>query len=177
MSIPTPADPVEKCRMGGEPSFEPRQLMRAAVEAMIEVCEVMQGVRLTPVGPVTPAVSGGIESGSCISLTRPERSWNLAVFGTGPAVRSLAGAFFGKAPGEDVTAEEVADALGEILNMVAGVVKRKVAGARAIQIGLPLFLSGTDSFRYLASGIRLLAQRVAGAELDMEVIFVWKEEA
>ena len=39
-------------------------------------------------------------------------------------------------------AAEVADAVGEIVNMLAGSVKRRMSGDRDLELGLPIFLHG-----------------------------------
>ena len=153
------------------------EVMKLSVNGLKEVCQSMLGICLEPLGPVTPFVPTGLESGSCISLTRPGKSWNLALFGTTASCKSLARALLSMAPEENIGNEELADALGEILNMIAGITKRKAPPeeAQAIQLGLPLFMTGTDCFRYLSKGITVVCQRVAGPELDMEVIIVWQQ--
>jgi hypothetical protein len=163
-----------------KPSLSPSVLMEMTVGALIEVGKTMQDIVLQPQGAVTTfesAETAGMECGSCISLSRPGKSWNLALFGTGESCRILGRALLAMDPTEELGPAELADALGEILNMMAGVAKRKMPSdeAKSLQLGLPLFLSGTDCFRYLAKGIKVYCQKVAGPDVHVEVIIVWKE--
>jgi len=157
--------------------LQPSQLMGATVEALIEVGKTMLDLHFEPMGEISGFEDGHLDYGSCISMTRPGGSFNLALFGKDQTCKTLGRALLGMDPGEDISKEELADGLGEILNMVAGVIKRKMTAeeAKGVALGLPLFLSGTDCFKYLAKGIKVFVQRLAGPELDMEVIMVWKE--
>jgi hypothetical protein len=158
----------------------PAGLMALTVDALVEVCQTMQEIALEPRGECIgfdAQASSDLECGSTISLMRPGKSWNLALFGRRSACQTLARALLAMEPEEEIANEELADALGEILNMMAGVAKRKMAPeeAKQVQLGLPLFIAGTECFRYLAKGIRVFCQRVAGPAVDVEVILVWKE--
>jgi len=163
-----------------EPAAGPLALMRITVDALIEVCKTMQGITLEAKGDIVPfdaSTSGDLEYGSCISLVGPGKSWNLALFGSAASCRIMGRALLGMDADEEIGNEELADALGEILNMMAGVAKRKMPGAdsQSLQLGLPMFLAGTECFRYLAKGIRVFCRRVAGPDIDVEVIIVSKE--
>jgi CheY-specific phosphatase CheX len=46
------------------------------------------------------------------------------------------------APGAPLRDAEVADAVGEIVNMLGGGVKRRLSGERELELGLPIFLHG-----------------------------------
>ncbi len=163
-----------------EADLNPTGLIQITVDGLIEVCRTMQGLELKSEGaPVlfSDADAGRLEVGSFISLVRPGKAWNLALFGTAASCQVLGRGLLGMGPTDPIGNDELADALGEILNMMAGVTKRKLPAADAsqVQLGLPMFLSGTDCFRYLAKGIRVFCQRVRGPEVDFEVIIVWKE--
>ncbi len=158
----------------------PAGLMALTVDALVEVCQTMQEITLEARGECASfdaSTSNDLECGSTISLMRPGKSWNLALFGRLTSCQTLARALLAMEPSEAIGNEELADALGEILNMMAGVAKRKMAPeeAKQVQLGLPLFITGTECFRYLAKGIRVYCQRVAGPAVDVEVILVWKE--
>ncbi len=169
--------PTKKLLVSNESYSSLPEVVKLSVDGLIEVCQSMLGISLKPVGPITSFEPTGLEHGSCISLTRPGKSWNLALFGTTTSCKNLARALLSMSPEENIGNEELADALGEILNMVAGITKRKgpPGEGQSVQIGLPLFMSGTDCFRYVSKGIMVVSQRVAGPDLDMEVIIVWQE--
>lgn len=59
-----------------------------------------------------------------------------------PALAALSGALLGCA-GADVSPADVTDAVGEVANMLAGGVKRRLSAAHpGLQLGLPLFIRG-----------------------------------
>lgn len=43
----------------------------------------------------------------------------------------------------DLTADDISDAVGEIVNVIAGGVKRRLSGKAKITLGLPLFVKGS----------------------------------
>jgi len=158
----------------------PTTVVRITVDALVEVGRTMQGIALAPVGAATPFDADEnpkLDCGSTISLTRPGWTWNLALFGTTESCKVLARALMCMEPSEEIGNAELADALGEILNMMAGVAKRKLPAedGKCLLLGLPLFLSGTDCFRYLAKGIKVYCQKVTGPDVHVEVIIVSKE--
>jgi CheY-specific phosphatase CheX len=71
----------------------------------------------------------------------------------------------------------MADAIGEIANVAAGVLKSSRAKAgQAVQLGLPLFLEGSSCIEFFASGIQGMAQTVRGPNnLEAHVIIIWQE--
>jgi CheY-specific phosphatase CheX len=159
--------------------IEDLKLLRLMSESTIEVCRSMQGVELNPSKDpflFDPQRTADLECGSCISVGSTDISCNLALFGDTSSCRKLAGHLLGTPP-EEIATEDVADALGEIVNMVAGVAKRKLPAVDAnnVVIGLPLFLSGTDCFRYLSKGMRATCQPLTGPAFSVEVIVVWRE--
>lgn len=161
-------------------AISPTMLMRLTVDALIDVSRTMQGIALEANGAAVPFDADqnpDMDCGSCISLSRPGRSWSFALFGSNESCKVLARALLAMEPSEEIGNAELADALGEILNMMAGVAKRKLPAeeAKCLQLGLPLFLSRTDCFRYLAKGIKVFCQRVAGPDVHIEVIIIWKE--
>jgi CheY-specific phosphatase CheX len=156
---------------------EPHELTAVAADALTEVANTMFGMKLNREGQVGAFENGVLECGACISMTSPGCSWNVALFGIEASMQALGRSLLGNEDNVSLPKEELADALGEILNMIAGVVKRKVNrdGATNVQIGLPMFLSGTDCFRYLSKGVRVFCQKMTGSRLKIEVILVWKE--
>jgi CheY-specific phosphatase CheX len=79
---------------------------------------------------------------------------------------------------EDIGQDDMADAFGEILNIVAGATERKLPSIdmQSIIIGLPMFLTGADCIYYLSKGIQVCCQLLSGPDSDVEVVAVWKED-
>jgi CheY-specific phosphatase CheX len=164
--------------VSGHHGLTPIELVSATSDALTEIAKMMLGIKLEKRGPVEEFHNEDLECGVCIGMTSPKGSWNVALFGSEKGNQAISRAFLGMTDDKPLPKDELADALGEILNMVAGVLKRKVPAedAKYIQLGLPMYLSGTDCFKYLTKGLHAYGQTIAGSELDIEVILVWKEE-
>ncbi len=78
---------------------------------------------------------------------------------------------------EEPEMADVADAVGEIANVAAGVLKSSRAKAgQAVQLGLPLFMAGSSCIEFFASGIQGMAQTIRGdGGLEAHVIIIWQE--
>ena len=63
--------------------------------------------------------------GGRISVIRDDGVWDLALFGCEEGCKSLTRAIYVMEPDEEPTAEEVVDALGELVNMTAGAIKSR----------------------------------------------------
>ncbi len=89
----------------------------------------------------------------------------------------LTRSLFAMEDGEEPAMADMADALGEIANVAAGVLKAsRAAAGQAVQLGLPLFMEGRGCFEFFASGIQGMAQTVRGeAGLSAHVILIWQE--
>ena len=82
----------------------------------------------------------GVE-GSCVALVGDECSLQVGLSSSPEGCRALAGAMLGMEPEGD---EMVVDAICELVNVLAGVVKSKVTDSHwAFQIGLPVFVRGS----------------------------------
>lgn len=79
-----------------------------------------------------------------VALVSESASVQLGVASTDEGCRQLAGALLCLEPGEEeLSDEDVADAVGEIANIVAGQVKRTIGGpGSSMKLGLPLFVHG-----------------------------------
>ncbi len=113
-----------------------------------------------------------VAMGSCVSLTAPEGSVSLAVVADAESCRTMTRALFAMEDGEEPGKEEQADALGEIANMTTGLLKRKwhELDGREMQLGIPLFLSGTDCFEYVRKGVKVVARKLAAPGIRAQVV-------
>jgi len=89
----------------------------------------------------------GIEStvsmiGAHIPMIGGGQAFDLALVASPAGCQALSRAILCMAEGAAVRDAEVADAVGEIVNMLAGSVKRRIAGHADLELGLPLFLHG-----------------------------------
>jgi hypothetical protein len=79
--------------------------------------------------------------GAHIPLVGGGQAFDLALVSSPEGCRDLSRAILSMAAGAPLRAAEIADAVGEIVNMLAGSVKRRIAGADLV-LGLPLFIHG-----------------------------------
>ena len=155
----------------------PSQVLDQAVQSFVQACDVQLGIALQPdggPGDLDPATAA---YGSCIACTNPSGGWNLVFVGDEKSCQVLARALFAMEEDEDVSEEDIADAMGEINNIAAGMLRAKrVEAGDEIQIGLPLFLAGGSCLGFLANRIKGSAQRLTGADGEVQVVIMWREE-
>jgi hypothetical protein len=97
--------------------------------------------------------------GAHIPMVGAGRAFDLALVSSYDGCQSLARAILCMGPGPAIADGEVADAIGEIVNMLAGSMKRRLSGVAAdLTLGLPIFIHGylqpTDRLSVLALPIR-----------------------
>jgi hypothetical protein len=81
--------------------------------------------------------------GAHIPLVGAGRAFDVAVVSSADGCQALARAILCMTPGAAITDAEVADAIGEIVNMLAGSMKRRLSGLAAdLTLGLPIFIHG-----------------------------------
>jgi len=81
--------------------------------------------------------------GAHIPVIGGNQAFDLALVASAEGCQALSRAILGMSDGAPLRDAEVADAVGEIVNMLAGTVKRRMAGHGAeLVLGLPLFLHG-----------------------------------
>ncbi len=151
--------------------------MSVALKALCEVAETMFEVTIETKGPVfsfDPSVAG---FGSTVSLLRDESSWDMALFGTEEGCRNLTRAAYAMEPDEDPSDEDVLDAIGELVNMVSGALKRNLGSGsqQKLDISIPIFLLGDDCRSYGTREISLHAQAITSPAFEGDLYFVWSE--
>lgn len=99
-------------------------------------------------------------TGAHVAMISLHDSINMGIISSQEGCNRLAKAFVGVEPGEELDESDIQDALGEIVNIVAGGVKTRMIDVDpTIEIGLPVFFKGTISPR----------SRVASYVLDVKI--------
>ncbi len=149
--------------------------MLVAIDAIQEVCGTMFGTTVEPRGAPEKFTAQSMGFGVCISLVRAAGSWELGIFGTKKDSLAMGRLLLGMEDEEEPATDEVVDLLGEIVNIVSGMVKRSARDAGDIQFGVPLPLLDEDCTTYVPQAIPIVAQRFYGADFDGELLLVWHE--
>jgi hypothetical protein len=106
-------------------------------------------------------------SGAYLGLVAPEVSVQIGLAAAMPSCRDLARSLFQMAPGEALPDGDVADAICEIVNQLAGCVQRRVRSSVEVRLGLPTFFHGpvqpTERLGVAVSDVR--AGAISGALL------------
>ncbi len=97
--------------------------------------------------------------GAHIPLVGGGQAFDLGVVSSADGCRALSRAILGVGPAAALRDAEVADAVGEIANMLGGSLKRRLAGLGAeLVLGLPIFVHGhvqpTDRMSIIALPVR-----------------------
>jgi len=114
---------------------------RSAVEpAASEIALYALGFSAAKVERPDADYTGKDKIGAHLPLIGGPRALELALVGTEAACRAVAAAMLQSAP-ESLAMPEVADAVGEALNMLGGAIKRRF-NSPDLELGLPLFVVG-----------------------------------
>lgn len=96
-----------------------------------------------------PCVSKGLADdqlsghGAYLGLVTQEEPIQVGLLVNPAGCQVLAKALLGMEPGdEDLPLSDVSDAMCEVINIVAGGLKRRVSGRIPVTLGLPIFVSG-----------------------------------
>lgn len=123
------------------------ELGHAAAGAWIDAAErAMAEVAIATLGSDATVAARGAEppplvGGAYLQLIGDDELVHVGLCADEAALRWLATRFCGDAA--PLSAHDVADAVGELVNMVAGGVKRRLATERRnLQLGLPLYIHG-----------------------------------
>jgi len=156
----------------------PINVLQEATQAVVNTCDVQMGLSLEIDSNPNDPREADVDYGSSIALTTEVGGgWNLAVMCNKSSSLKLTRILFAMEPDEDPAMEDLADGLGEIANVAAGVFKasRLEAGER-VQIGLPLFMEGRGCIDFFASGLQGLSQSLNGPDgIVVHVILIWQE--
>lgn len=156
----------------------PIQVLQESVESVVTTCEVQLNLKLEVESNPADPREAKVDFGSSIALTAEEGGgWNLAVMANKASCESLTRVLFAMEESETPEMEDLADGLGEIVNVAAGVLKskRQEAGQR-VQLGLPLFMEGRGCIEFFASGLQGISQTLNGPDgLLAHVILIWQE--
>jgi hypothetical protein len=80
--------------------------------------------------------------GAHIPMLGGGQAFDLALVASPEDCKALSRAILCIGPAAPLKDAEIADAIGEIVNMLAGSVKRRLSGQRDLELGLPIFLHG-----------------------------------
>lgn len=85
----------------------------------------------------------GAGNGAYLGLVAQEEPVQVGIVVDGGGCQSLSKALLGMEPAdEDLPPSDVSDAMCEIVNIIAGGLKRRVAERMPVTMGLPIFVSG-----------------------------------
>jgi len=105
----------------------------ATVALGLDACEITQG----------SAVPEGL-IGAYLPLGTNEQPMQVGFLSNPAGCQRLAKALLGMgAEEDDLAPADLSDAISELANVVAGGIKRRVAGGVEIKLGLPLFVNGS----------------------------------
>jgi chemotaxis protein CheX len=115
---------------------------QAATEVAFEIgSSVLAFGQCSP--PERLAAIGDGRRGAYVPILSGDYSLHVGIVSDGAGCANLTRALLGMGPDEDVSLDDVRDAVGEIANMVAGGVKTRItARGIPVQIGLPIFIHG-----------------------------------
>jgi hypothetical protein len=101
---------------------------------------VLGGLAFEALGP---SADFGVGNGAYLGLVAQEEPIQVGILVDGAGCQALSKALLGMEPtDEDLPASDVSDAMCEIINIIAGGLKRRVAERMPVTMGLPIFVSG-----------------------------------
>ena len=148
-----------------------KDMVPELMSATHEVFETMVGRRLCSEPPIAgEALRPRSNVVACVGIAG-EISGVVALYATSDTANLIAGALLGVSPGE--VNGEMADAIGEIANMVAGSFRRRITD-RGVQcdITVPTVTVGSDFYTSYVSNVERIMCPFQLVELDGHEIFV-----
>ncbi len=155
----------------------PAQVLKEAVKAVVDTCAIQMDIQLTVDPHPSDPREAKVDFGSAIALTAQNGGWQLAVMADKESCAKFTRSMFAMEPDEEPEMADMADAVGEVANVAAGVLKSSRAKAgQAVQLGLPLFMEGGSCIEFFARGVQGMAQTIRGADgLEAHVVIIWQE--
>jgi hypothetical protein len=96
-----------------------------------------------PFATLGDATTFGAGHGAYLGLVAQEEPIQVGILVDSAGCQLLAKALLGMEPAdEDLPAPDVSDAMCEVINIIAGGLKRRVSGKMQVTLGLPIFVSG-----------------------------------
>lgn len=109
--------------------------------------------------------------GACIQIAGGQQSLHVSLVAPHEACQALARMLFGMEAGDDISEDDVADAMGEAVNMIAGSAKRKMGDEGShMQLGLPFYSDGGHV--QFAGSVETATRRVRVGEVDARLSVV-----
>jgi Chemotaxis phosphatase CheX len=143
--------------------------LSAVVEAGRELAETTFAAEASEAIPLAQ-VSHGTE-GSLLPVSAGNESVQLAVLASLEGCRALTKALMQMEDEEEPSEEDIPDAVGEIVNIIGGIVQRSLdgSGSGAISLGLPVYIRGEviPPFKAQTVAVRL---HLGPAEAELVVI-------
>ncbi|MGH7682334.1 MAG: chemotaxis protein CheX [Candidatus Eiseniibacteriota bacterium] len=107
-----------------------------------------------------PAAKVGTRPAAYISILSDKNSMHLGLATSMQGCRTLTRAFLGVREKDAISEKDVVDAMSEILNIVAGKVKSRLAARdKSLKLGLPIFITGqiqvTDTMERAVANVEL----------------------
>ncbi len=120
-----------------------RDWLDSMVEAMNELAPTTLGFDDVEVKEIKEVFPVGM-SGAYIALVSMDSSLQIGLVSEPKGCETLALSLMGMEPGEEELSEQdIADSVGEIINILAGMIKRQMAKKiNAVNLGLPIFING-----------------------------------
>ena len=141
--------------------------LAAATDAAGEVAVGLLGVEHLRVGP-GGAIHPSGSSGAYVPLFTDGYALHVGLVSSDPGCVSLAAIMLGLGgQTEGPSPEDVADAVGELANMLAGVMKRQFEGRiESCNVGLPVFVRG----EVVTEGLDSVVARVGLDDVEAEIV-------
>lgn len=112
----------------------------AALDSLSEVATTTLAVDAPNTVERTRRVPRHME-GALIPIVH-DHSMQIGIFSTAEGSIAVARALLGMEPGDAISSTEIADAIGEVANIVAGGAKKRMSDIPNIKLGLPIYFRG-----------------------------------
>ncbi len=156
----------------------PVRVLQEAVDSTVATCATQMKLALAVSDEPDDLRDARVDFGSTIALTTEHHGgWNLAVMADAASCHAIARMLFAMEPDEEPEPEDLADGLGEIVTVAAGLLKvKRLAAGQKVQLGLPLFVEGRSCSEVVASGLQGLSRSLVGpGGISAHVVLSWQQ--